>query len=117
MWRLREAARPLLGLPKLSSEDLATYPATTSGARICRRTASSSRSQTCTRPRLLAQASIRTTSDLYVHTEIEDIAARMAELEVAQQIARQAWKGADQIRTGVPALSTSYMYVGAPLEG
>ena len=84
MWRLREAARPLLGLPKLSSEDLATYPATTSGARICRRTASSSRSQTCTRPRVLAQASIRTTSDLYVPTEIEDIAARMAELEVAQ---------------------------------
>jgi integrase/recombinase XerD len=32
---------------------------------------------------LLGHASIRTTSDLYVHTEIEDVAARMAELEVA----------------------------------
>jgi integrase len=32
---------------------------------------------------LLGHASIQTTSDLYVHTGIEDVASRMAELEVA----------------------------------
>jgi integrase/recombinase XerD len=36
---------------------------------------------------LLGHASIQTTSDLYVHTKIDDVAARIAELESPERIA------------------------------